>query len=547
MTVAAPAYSARIVGAPDIPVALDQDAGRIVFDSGRAPHVSARGIRLALADPDLLNDLDPRDARRLEITAGGRVFDLGIRRATPDRESAKVAVELASDEAILDDFAQLVDDDGAWALQSSLRDVCDYVLGKIGASLEPGVNDADSTAYWEVTNLLANPSLEVDAANWIQVGGNPTLARAALSSAPAGGYVLRVTAAAVNALVAPVAAPSDFSVVPGKEYTFNAYVITSGTGRMAEARLQWRNANGTVVVSTVVGTPVPTSSAGYVRPTISAVAPPGATHVLPYIAITGTVSGQVHFVDAAMFHEGDRAIPYHDGSVAPAGYTVAWQDVAHKSASTRTPLVERRPESLRWPAGTSALAFLHPLVQAAGFRLVCNESREWTLRDAGWREPGAQTYRYGVNIINGSEELTRDSDAWYDGAVFRYTWTDRDGIEQTRDDAFALTPTPSKVILREIRAPYPGPGRAQYAVQRAQGKGRTVTATKQAAWTETAEQTFSAILEGTPIQIGIAERVEFDLGQNEVTATSRTTDTPAGAIVLLPGTINALAGTINNL
>ncbi|TFB12574.1 hypothetical protein E3U55_17190, partial [Filobacillus milosensis] len=82
MTVAAPAYSARIVGAPDIPVALDQDAGRIVFDSGRAPHVSARGIRLALADPDLLNDLDPRDARRLEITAGGRVFDLGIRRAT---------------------------------------------------------------------------------------------------------------------------------------------------------------------------------------------------------------------------------------------------------------------------------------------------------------------------------------------------------------------------------------------------------------------------------------------------------------------------------
>ncbi|MER6564620.1 hypothetical protein ABT300_44370, partial [Streptomyces sp. NPDC001027] len=341
--------------------------------------------------------------------------------------------------AILDDFAQLVDDDGAWPLQSSLRSVCDYVLGKIGTALEPGSTDADATAYWEVTNLLANPSLEVDAANWIQVGGNPALARMALSSAPAGAYVLRVTAAGVNALVAPVAAPSDFSVVPGKEYTFNAHVITSGTGRMAEARLQWRNANGTVVVSTVVGTPVATSSAGYVRPTISAVAPPGATHVLPYIAITGTVSGQIHFVDAAMFHEGDRAIPYHDGSIAPSGYTVSWQDVAHKSASTRTPLVERRPEALRWPAGTSALAFLHPLVQAAGFRLVCNEAREWTLRDAAWREPGAQTYRYGVNIINGSEELTRDSEAWYDAAVFRYTWTDRDGITHTRDDTYALT------------------------------------------------------------------------------------------------------------
>src|SRR5690606_18405049 len=141
----------------------------------------------------------------------------------------------------------------------------------------------------------------------------------------------------------------------------------------------------------------------------------------------------------------------------------------NSSTSTRTPIIERPLESLTWRAGVGGISFLSPLVQAAGFRLVCDESRRWTLRDDGYRAPGALTLRHGVNIVKIDEETTRDEDAWCDAAVYFHTWADNDGIEQPRIDAWSLPPTPTKVIRRETDAPFPGPGRAQYAVRRAQG------------------------------------------------------------------------------
>src|SRR5690606_9036362 len=293
----------------------------------------------------------------------------------------------------------LVDDEGAWAHQASLRGVCDYVLGKIGASLEPGDTDADVTAFWEVTNLVANPSMEVDAANWTAVGNAGSLVRAAVGTAPAGGYALRFTAVSAGAAnVAPVASLTDFTVVPGRFYVLSAYTVPSGASGLARAVLQWRNANGLVVISHTYGAEVVTSSTGWSRVTVVGQAPPGATHVLPYVQTLGNAAGASHYVDAAMFYQGERVVDYADPSTGQAGYSWAWQDVAHKSASTRIPDVERPPEALVWPAGRSGLEFLRPLVQAAGFRLVCDEQRRWTLRDAGYRAPGAQTFRYGVNI-----------------------------------------------------------------------------------------------------------------------------------------------------
>lgn len=165
---------------------------------------------------------------------------------------------------------------------------------------------------------------------------------------------------------------------------------------------------------------------------------------------------------------------------------------------------------------------------------MCDEKRRWTLRSADYRADGSQTYRHGINIIDGDELLSRESDEWFDGAVFVYTWTDKNGIEQQREDYFALTVTPTKVIRREISAPFPGIGRAEYAVRRAQGRGRTTTATAQARWDETTEQSLSILLEATPIQTGVANRVVFDLAGNTVSATSRTTETPAAAWILIP-------------
>lgn len=537
MTVTAPAYSARILGTPDVPVSMRSDAGSISLDVADAPHVTAQ-VTLTMPDAGLLDDLDPRDGRRLVIEAGGRTFDLGVREAKPDRAAGTVGVSLSSDEALLDDFSQLVDDRGPRAHEASLRGVTDYVLGKIGAGLEPGGPDTDVTAFWPVTNLLSNPSIEVNTAGWAAGSGASALSRIVMSSpvAPAGTAALRWTAAAGLSNVLPASSPSattDFRAEPGRWYVFTFYIVST-VARQAAAAIQWWSSNGTVLSGTSVGQVVVTNNTSFQRLHVIAQAPAGASHAMPYVQTTGNAAGNQHFVDCAMFYEGDELIDYFDPSMTVPGYEVTWAAAAHGSTSQRIPDVERPPSALVWRAGTSGLEFLRPLLVAAGLRLVCNERREWTLRDNEYREPGVQTFRIGVNIVAVDEELSREDDAWFDGMVARYTWTDDDGIEQTHDDTFALTPTPTKVVLREIAAPYPGPGRAEYAVRRAQGKGRTITATRQATWTEAAEQNLSVLLDGTEIQTGTAEKVVFDLARNEVTTTSRTTDTPAAAWVLIP-------------
>jgi hypothetical protein len=100
------------------------------------------------------------------VPGAPRVFDLGLRSRTVDHQSKTVTVDLASDEALLMDYATLTEDGGARAHQASLRAVCNYVLGKIGASLAPGGPDADVTAYWSLANLFPDPSAESPVLAW---------------------------------------------------------------------------------------------------------------------------------------------------------------------------------------------------------------------------------------------------------------------------------------------------------------------------------------------------------------------------------------------
>lgn len=204
-------------------------------------------------------------------------------------------------------------------------------------------------------------------------------------------------------------------------------------------------------------------------------------------------------------------------------------------------------DALIWKAGEDALSFLHPLVQRAGLRLVCDEERRWTLRDETFEAPGSLLLRQGVNLVQAEEMISRDAGFWFDARVTRYRWTDAAGLQQERIDSYALTPSYSRLTLLEVSAPYPGPGRSEYAVRRAQGVGREVTVATVSDWTATAELGVSIILADTPPQLGKVQRVTFDLDNDEMTIAARTVDTPEGAINLLPGTINALTGTINDL
>lgn len=192
-------------------------------------------------------------------------------------------------------------------------------------------------------------------------------------------------------------------------------------------------------------------------------------------------------------------------------------------------------DALVWRAGTSALDFLHPLVQAVGMRLVCDERRVWTLRTETYAGHGAViSIAYGIDMVDGGDTIDRDNALWFDAQVTRYRWTDAAGAQQEAVDSYALQTPYTRVNLVAINAPYPGPGRSAYAVRRAQQRGREVTATKVSDWTVAAEQPVIVYLPDTPVQVGSVQRVRFDLDRDEMTIDARTVDTPDTAWILLP-------------
>lgn len=549
MTVTAASYAATIGGTP---FAIVEDSGDLEFDASRSPHVS--GSITLKATAAALAATDPRVSPppRVVLTASGRVSNLHIRERTVDQREGQVTLTLASDEGLLADYAPLVDDDTPFSLQTSVRSIVNYVLNKVipGTALQaaPGV-DADVTAYWDVTNLLANGGAEATLSPWSS-GGNCSVFFSTLARTGGSSCGFQSSAAGILAVV-PHVPGSGPTVTPGKTYTLSGYVRRYQTpARTAWACIRWLNAAGGAVAPDVEGAAVSLSDTAWsARPFVTATAPVGAAKAEIFWRVLGSNgASQIGYIDDAMFYEGNRLIPFFSGATpGDANYTYGWAGVANASASYRKAIIERSPDSLVWRAGVSALAFLIPLLQARGLRPVCDEQRRWTLRDETYTAAGSLQVRQGVNIVEASDTLSREGGFWFDARVTRYTWTDRDGIQQTRDDAYALTPSYSRLSLLTIDAPYPGPGRSEYAVRRAQGIGREVTVETAADWTASAEQPLQVILDNTPTLVGLVRAVRFDLATDRMQITTRTTDIPFGAVDLVTGTVDALTGTVDAL
>lgn len=541
-------YTAEIDG-PGTELSIT--GGQITLDAGRIPHAEAE-LTLAVENSDLLDDLDPRDSRRIRIGATGefgavtrtREFNLGIRSVTPNRADGTVRVQLASDEAMLSDYAQLTEDTTPFDLASSLRSIVNYVLNKAipGAALEAmPANDADMTPYWEVTNLLRNPAVVTNLSNW-SAGGGCSLTFVAAGTS---GEVGVNASAATGAVFAVDTSKYNIPAMPGTRYTFAVTQRNVSGGGNGRAVLRFLD-NNNATISEIEG---PTGSIANTNSQVSvtAVAPPSTAKIAPFWRFAGG-AGRTYRLDEGILHRSRfPAVYFSGGTAAGGGYTFSFEGPSNDSASIRTPVQERDPESLVWNAGVSGMDFLQPLLMSVGLRLVCDEQRRWTLRSEDYRSSGSQSWRYGVNITAADESLSREDESWFDAAVYEYRWSDRDGIEQVRTDSYSLNPTPTKVLRREINAAFPGPGRAQHVVKRAQGKGRTLTVSSVPTWQERTDQALTIRLDGSSVQTGISATVAFDLDTDSVTVGSRTTDTPAGAIDLLPGTINALTGTIANL
>ncbi|KKX97186.1 hypothetical protein [Microbacterium sp. Ag1] len=584
MTISTHEYSATLLlGGPDEMLPLSIKDGTVSVDVARFNHVEA-SLTVPVTDSSKLANFDPRRKLRVRIDADAtfpafsqsRSFDLALRSARPNRATGDVDLRLASDESILQDFGPLANDSGARAHASSIRGLTNYALGKIGATLQAGGEDANVTPYWSASNLIPDPRYtRIDASQWSQANlttvADGTFPGSIHGVAHTGVHLAQPSSTDSYVNVGPTAGMA-FSTRVGKTYVFSATgsvrAVITGTGPsetdaatgtvLPRQRALVVHATGPgfspaykVWHSAQVPNVAETGTSAGTRVAVKFTVPPDTLHVFFRVYHGGT-GGSITWSQFSL-QEVDADYPVEDGAQYffgskpdTANYEYSWRGIADGSPTERRAVVERPRDLFTWRAGVGGIDFLSPILQSQGFRLVCDEERRWTLRRDGYRASGNLNLAYAVNVIGADEEITRESQDWFDAATYSYRWRAADGTEKSADDTYAL-PGYTKHVRRQIDREYPGPGRAQYAVQRAHNRGRTLAVETVANWDAKADQEVLVRLDGTPIQLGTADSIEWNLSTDRMRVTSRTADTPEGAIDLLPGTINSLPGSINSL
>jgi len=516
---------------------IEVSDGEVTLDTLMVPYARAT-LTVPVVDPEDVEAIDPREDLRAEIVAGdaaagtSRAFNLGVRGRVVDHVARTIELELASDEALLMDWAPLELDDGARQYESSLRDVVDYVLDTVipGTSLEAGSDDADVTAYWSVTNLVTNPSVRGVVGNWIAGGSNGTLTRqTGLTGGPVDGVTTYTRtswtgnsgdgqggAYSQSGTVAP-----KITCQPFKTYSVSCWVRANVT-KAVRLSVQVFAADGSVLSSGVdVATATLTANTWTrLRGTITMPANAATAGLFAYCQ-QGTQWSNGNTFDTLgwLMHEGTYDVPSFDAATTDANYTYAASGEAHVSASTRTPHVERLPELFEWKPGVTAWEFLEPLTSHAGLRLFCDEHRKWRLvNPETYNVPGVLSVA-GWNSTEGTDRITReDPNLYCTGVVVVYEWEDGDGVKR---EAVDTAGEPGRVLKWTFNRPYPGPGAAAAILSRRAGIGRVQDVTALASWLTAPGMEASITLPGADQQLGQVQAVRWRLNDGLMDVTTK--------------------------
>ncbi|WP_322412070.1 hypothetical protein [Microbacterium invictum] len=507
-----------------------------------------------------------------------RTFDLAITSREVSHDGREITVEAATDESILQNYAQTTQDIGAFAHQSSLRAVCNFVLNKVisGAALQPGTLDANVTTYTDATNLFKDPRFTrtpgggysqeriqtmvdndfpnpVDGVEHYGVHlHTPTSADSFIGLNGATGtmaeglqagktYTVSAEGSVRMAITGEAPAEPD-AVKPGLHGRARAIVIHArvGTG----AYQVWHSAQVPNVVQSG-----PNNGTQGTRVSVTFTVPVGATEAFIRFyhgGTGGTITwGKFQLVEHDPRPGVDNTAYFWGSKPDTSEYLYEWTGTADVSTSRRVALIDRAPELLTWDPAETAWDFLVPIVGSAGFRLFCDEQRRWWLIDpAEFALPG-RFVAQPSNTINGTDTIATNSGLYATGVIVRYTWRDFNGDEQTKDDTAGTGPY---VDLLELKRPYPGPGLAAARLRTLQTRGRTQAVTTGMDYTITPGQEVAINLPGTYAQIGQLSSVRWQLTDGiQQIESANLQETPPGAIDLLSGTIDALPGTIDSL
>jgi hypothetical protein len=535
-------------------------SGDAVLDAARVPYAAA-SVEVAVTNPDTVEAIDPRQGVRAVLTASNagvssRSFNLGVRERTIDHAAKTMKLELASDEAMLIDYAPITQDMGAFAVQSSARAVCNYVLGKVipGASLSAGSADADATTLADATNMVTDPRFATGAAGGLGQGNVTILTDNTWLGTENVAGIHMYNPTNVDGYVEWKSQEMAFGMAVGRTYTWSATGSVRSTMGGSEGGLARR----LVAVALVNGgyqnigysPQVPLTVNASTRVETTFTVPQGTTQVWIrafHGHTQGTITWRAFRLSETHDTPGSHNWDYFDGSrTATDQYAYAWTGTADASTSRRVALIDRAPELLIWEPGVSAWDFLSPIVTIAGLRLWCDENRVWRLTDpAEYTVPGVLSVT-GFNAPEGSDTITRsDPEVYCTGIVVKYTWRDTNGEQREAIDSAGVA---GSVLVWEFNRPYPGPGAAAAMLNRRAGAGRVQEVTALIDYAATPGMEARITLPSTADQQGLLTSVSWSLtdGLMQV-GTKGLLDLVKGSINALTGTIDQLTGTIDQL
>jgi len=130
------------------------------------------------------------------------------------------------------------------------------------------------------------------------------------------GNALRVTASGTTqVLVKSTTTSADLTNIhyPGTAYTFSVYAKAGQAGVSVTSSIVWYNSSKSVI-STATGSNVAASVTGWVRPSVTAIAPANAAYAHVQLAWEPAAPSHFIFTDAALFENSFFVLDYFDGS-----------------------------------------------------------------------------------------------------------------------------------------------------------------------------------------------------------------------------------------
>lgn len=185
------------------------------------------------------------------------------------------------------------------------------------------------------TNLVPNPSLEVDTSGWA-AGASTALARStAQAKSGAASLSLTRTGTVGDASAATTTGAGGMTVEAGEAYTASAHVLPDTAVRNVRVDIVWYTDAG-AVVSTSAGAAVTEVGGEWVRVSTTATAPGTAARAAVIVVAEGAAVGETHYVDGVLFEQTEFLKSYFDASLFPPS-DYLWASTEHASSSFHYP------------------------------------------------------------------------------------------------------------------------------------------------------------------------------------------------------------------